>query len=186
MSTGIATRRTAPDLQTCRDLEQFLYDEADLLDAWQFDEWLTLMAPDVRYWAPVRENRLYREQRKEMYAPGTSAHFDDTHEMLVERVQRLKTHMAWAEEPSSRTRHLVTNIRVYEADASDAGPAGDFEVESSFHVFRTRAERDHDGVIGKRFDLIRRCDRGNGFEIVNRKIVFDMATLLVKNLSLFY
>lgn len=181
--SGAPARRTVPDLQTCRDVEQFLYDEADLLDAWRFDEWLTLMAEDVHYWAPVRENRLHRERAKEMYAPGTSAHFDDTHEMLVERVERLKTHMAWAEEPPSRTRHLVTNVRVHEA-ADDRGV--DFEVESSFHVFRTRTERDVDSVIGKRFDLIRRTDRHYGFEIVRRKVVFDMATLLVKNLSLFY
>lgn len=175
-----AQRRTVPDLQTCRDIEQFLYDEADLLDDWRFDDWLTLMAPEVRYWAPVRENRLYRERTKEMYGPGTSAHFEDTFELLTERVERLKTHMAWAEEPSSRTRHLVTNIRVFE------GGDDTYDVESSFHVFRTRSERDHDAVIGKRYDVLRRTERGYGFEIVSRKIVFDMAMLLVKNLSLFY
>lgn len=181
MTPETGVRRTAPDLATCRNLEQFLYDEADLLDAWRFDDWLTLLADDIHYWAPVRENRLHRERRYEMHGPGAGAHFDDTRELLVERVERLKTHMAWAEEPSSRTRHLVTNIRVH----LGAEP-GEFDVESSFHVFRTRAERDLDSVIGKRFDLIRRTDRVYGFEIARRTIVFDMATLLVKNLSLFY
>ena len=181
MTTETAARRAAPDLATCRDVEQFLYDEADLLDAWRFDDWLTLLAEDIHYWAPVRENRLYRERKQEMHGPGAGAHFDDTRELLIERVERLKTHMAWAEEPSSRTRHLVTNIRVHMTATPD-----EYDVESSFHVFRTRTERDVDSVIGKRFDVIRRADGCYGFEIARRTIVFDMATLLVKNLSLFY
>lgn len=181
MALEQTARRPSPPLDVCRELEQFLYDEADLLDAWRFDEWLTLFADDVHYWAPVRENRLHRERDREMYGPGQSAHFDETKELLVERVERLKTHQAWAEEPPSRTRHLVTNVRVHVGELHE-----EYDVESSFYVFRTRSERDHDHVVGKRYDVVRRADNGYGYEVVRRKVVFDMATLLVKNLSLFY
>jgi len=176
------TKRTAPAVDVCRELEQFLFDEADVLDAWQFDDWLTMLAEDIHYWAPGRENLLHRERKNEMAGPGGSAHFDENFEHMIERVDRLKTHQAWAEEPASRTRHLVTNIRVFTTDNPD-----EFEVESSFHVFRTRSERDFDSVIGKRYDVIRRVEgSAYGFRIARRKIVFDMAMLLVKNLSLFY
>jgi 3-phenylpropionate/cinnamic acid dioxygenase small subunit len=173
--------RTAVPVEVQRDVERFLFDEADLLDDWEFREWLGLMAPDIHYWAPTRENRLYRERKKEMAGPGESAYFDERHAELTQRVDRLYTHMAWAEEPPSRTRHLITNIRVGATERAD-----EFDVESSFYVYRTRGERDVDHVVGKRYDLIRRADNPYGFQIAKRTIVFDMATLLVKNLSLFY
>ncbi|WP_068808477.1 aromatic-ring-hydroxylating dioxygenase subunit beta [Immundisolibacter cernigliae] len=168
-------------MQTAYEIEQFLYAEAELLDAWKFRDWLALMAPDVHYWAPVRENRLAREMEREMYPPGTAAHFDENLHMLGERVNRLYTNMAWSEAPPSRTRHLVSNVR-----AHTTGQADEFDVQSSFHVYRTSSERHQDSVIGKRFDRLRRANAPYGFQIVNRTVVFDMATLLVKNLSLFY
>jgi 3-phenylpropionate/cinnamic acid dioxygenase small subunit len=168
-------------LETAYAIEQFLYAEADLLDAWLFQDWLALMAPDVHYWAPVRENRLAREMDREMYPPGSAAHFDENHAMLTERVNRLYTNMAWSEAPPSRTRHLVSNVRAHTTERAD-----EFDVQSSFHVYRTSSERHQDSVIGRRFDRLRRTDGRYGFEIVDRTVVFDMATLLVKNLSLFY
>ncbi|WP_372723866.1 3-phenylpropionate/cinnamic acid dioxygenase subunit beta [Immundisolibacter sp.] len=168
-------------LQAAYDIEQFLYAEAELLDAWQFHDWLALMAPDVHYWAPVRENRLAREMDREMYPPGTAAHFDENLQMLGERVNRLHTNMAWSETPPSRTRHLISNVRAHTTE-----PDNEFDVQSSFHVYRTSSERHQDSVIGRRFDRLRRADSVYGFQIVSRTVVFDMATLLVKNLSLFY
>ena len=168
-------------LETAYAIEQFLYAEADLLDAWLFQDWLGLMAPDVHYWAPVRENRLAREMDREMYPPGSAAHFDEDRAMLAERVNRLYTNMAWSETPPSRTRHLISNVRAHRTDRPD-----EFDVQSSFHVYRTSSERHQDSVIGRRFDCLRRVDSRYGFEIAGRTVVFDIATLLVKNLSLFY
>lgn len=176
-----ANRKNRVAMEVAYEIEQFLYTEAELLDSWRFQDWLALMAPDIHYWAPVRENRLAREMDEELYPPGTSAHFDETRQMLAERVTRLYTNMAWAEMPPSRTRHQVTNIRGHRTEKSD-----EFEVESSFHVYRTSGERHQDYVVGKRFDLLRRDENPHGFLIARRTLVFDMSTLLVKNLSLFY
>lgn len=174
-------RKGRVSMETGYEIEQFLYTEAELLDSWLFHDWLALMADDVHYWAPVRENRLAREMNEEMYPPGTSAHFDENRQLLAERVNRLYTNMAWAEIPPSRTRHQVTNVR-----AHHTGKPDEFDVESSFHVYRTSGERHQDYVVGKRFDLLRKDHNPHGFLIAKRTLVFDMSTLLVKNLSLFY
>ncbi len=168
-------------LETAYEIEQFLYAEADLLDAWKFDDWLALMAEDIHYWAPVRENRLIKEMNQEMYGPASAAHFDETFALLGQRVRRMHTNMAWSEAPPSRTRHLITNVKARSTDQAD-----EFAVQSSFHVYRTSSERNQDSVVGKRYDLLRRADNVYGFQVAQRTVVFDMATLLVKNLSLLY
>lgn len=180
-----ATRSAAPvdlvDIESERRLTRFLYEEANLLDSWRFDEWLELLAPDIRYDAPVRENRLYRERKYETSAPGTSAYFEEDLILLRERVERLQSHMAWAEEPPSRTRHVVTNVIV------DPGEdLGEYFVRSNLCVYRSRSERDEDVIYGSRRDVIRRAESRWGFEIARRTVVFDQATLLIKNLSSFY
>jgi 3-phenylpropionate/cinnamic acid dioxygenase small subunit len=172
---------TLVPIEVEREIQQFLYEEADLLDTFRFREWLELFTEDARYWAPVRENRLYRERKEEISAPGSSAYFDDDFIGLKQRVERLYTRMAWAEDPPSRTRHLVTNIRVRPTDDPD-----EYDVESSFYMHRTRTERDHDWIVGKRYDRLRRSELPHGFSIANRTVLFDMGILLIKNLSNFY
>lgn len=181
MQTLIERAVVQSTAQTTHEVEQFLYLEADLLDEWRFTDWLELLAEDLHYWAPVRENRLYRERKKETAAPGGSAYFEETRANMVQRVERLATHMAWAEDPPSRTRHMVTNVRVFDTDIP-----GEYAVSSNFAVYRTRSERDEDHIVGQRRDLLRRTAKDHGFELVRREIRFDMATLLIKNLSSFF
>lgn len=168
-------------METAYQIEQFLYAEAELLDSWKFYDWLGLMAADIHYWAPVRENRLARDMDEEIYPPGSAAHFDENHHMLTERVNRLHTNMSWCESPPSRTRHLVSNVRAHTTELE-----GEFAVQSSFHLYRSSSERHQDSVFGKRYDLLRRADNPYGFQVAKRTVVFDMSTLLVKNLSSFY
>lgn len=179
LPTTASKKLVSPDLQ--HEIEQFLYSEADLLDDWQVDEWFSLMAEDLHYWAPTRLNRSLRERALEIAAPNTSAYFDEDHALLGQRIARMHTGMAWAEDPQSRTRHLICNVRVRPTDNPD-----EFDVESSFYIFRTRMEREMDRFVGKRFDLLRRDGNPHGFQIVTRKIVLDMATLLSKNISIFF
>jgi 3-phenylpropionate/cinnamic acid dioxygenase small subunit len=173
--------RTLVSAALQHELEQFLYEEADLLDAWKLEEWLGLMADDLQYWAPTRQNRLYREQAKEIVGPAGAAYFDEDLEFLTQRVQRLRTGLAWAEDPLSRVRHLICNVRVQIGDQLD-----EYKVESSFYVFRTHYEREMDCFVGKRHDVIRRANTPAGWAIAKRTIVIDMATLLAKNISIFF
>src|SRR5215467_15422841 len=98
------------------EVERFYYDEAALLDAHRYDEWLILFSDDARYFMPIRRTRMQRELDKEFTQPGEMAFFDDDKMLLAGRIAKLQTGRSWAEDPPSRTRHLVTNIRVISDD----------------------------------------------------------------------
>jgi 3-phenylpropionate/cinnamic acid dioxygenase small subunit len=87
--------------------------------------------------------------------------------------------MAWAEDPPSRTRHIITNIEVEAGDSQD-----ELKVYSNFFMYRTRAETEQDFYIGSREDVLRR-DNGQ-LRVASRKIVLDQTVLLAKNLSNFF
>jgi p-cumate 2,3-dioxygenase beta subunit len=88
-------------------IEDFLFEEADLLDQWKLDEWLALFTDDARYYVPPTD------LRGDDADPNTSLFYvcDDRNRMN-ERVTRLKKAGAHSEWPRSKTRHLVSNVRV--------------------------------------------------------------------------
>jgi 3-phenylpropionate/cinnamic acid dioxygenase small subunit len=87
--------------------------------------------------------------------------------------------MAWAEDPPSRTRHLIANIEVVPGDTpSELG------VHSNFIVYRSRAETEQDFYVGTRRDALRRV--GGGLLISSRKITLDQNVLVAKNVSIFF
>lgn len=179
MSTE-AIRPAAADLELHHEVSQFLFREARLLDARQFEDWLAMIADDVRYVAPVRLARMPREERKEFEPVGGGAHFDENKEDLAQRVRKVNTGRAWSEVPASRTRHLVTNVEVIAAE-------GDvYEVSSHFLLYRTRSATYQDQFAGARHDLLRRRSASFGdLELVERTILLDQTVLLGNNLSVF-
>ena len=94
------------------EAEEFLYYEAELLDSRKLDEWLNLLTDDIHYWMPIRRTTQAKETHLEFTKPGGVAFFDDDKRVLTMRVERLAVGRAWAEDPPSRTRHLITNVRV--------------------------------------------------------------------------
>src|SRR5262245_427192 len=64
------------------EVERFYYDEAALLDAHRYEEWLALFADDARYFMPIRRTRMQRELDKEFTQPGEMAFFDDDKTLL--------------------------------------------------------------------------------------------------------
>ena len=177
--------------ETLREVEQFLYREARLLDNRRFSEWLELFSGDVRYWMPTRSNRYpvnskaisildaSRYEEEEVSGEGELAFMEETKKTLEMRVARLDTGMAWAEDPPSRTRHIITNIEVEQDDSSDG-----LRVYSNFVMYRNRGERDEDFYVGSREDILRR--EAGQLRISYRKIVLDQNVLLAKNLSNFF
>jgi biphenyl 2,3-dioxygenase beta subunit len=93
-------------------------------------------------------------------------------------VAKLNSGRSWAEDPPSRTRHLITNVRV----VRDSGR--ELEVESNFHVYRTRLNSEESSWIGSRRDLLRRVE--GSFQIADRKIFLEQTVLLSRNLSNFF
>ena len=179
------------DQDTVRDIEQFMYQEARLLDTRRLHDWLELWTEDAHYWVPVRTTRYPRISKAisiadqdryiedEISKEDELAILDEDKDSLERRVARLDTGMAWAEDPPSRTRHLITNIEVHETDKSD-----EVQVFSNFLMYRTRGETEQDFYVGCREDTLRRD--GDSWKISRRKAVLDQNVLLAKNVSNFF
>jgi len=166
-----------PDLQ--HRVEQFLYAEAQLLDDHEFNTWITLFTDQAHYWVPTRNTRTNRERAKEIAARGEGAHVDDDMVRLRGRVRRSTSGLAWSEEPPSRTRRLLTNVRIRPRDT------GVLDVRLNFWVYRGRLERHQDWFVGERFDVLVPDDGPYGYLIADRKIVLDQSTVLAPNMSVF-
>ena len=167
-------------LELQHEVSQFLYREAKLLDDWKFREWLDLMAEDISYTLRTTPNAQTRDRRRSVEPPTTWV-FNDNKHLLERRVARLETGMAWAEEPPSRTTHMVSNVIVEATEVE-----GEYDVLVTFLLYRTQKEKDVTIYCGKRHDKIRRVEGGLGFQIFNRKIVLDQVTYNSHNLSVFF
>jgi biphenyl 2,3-dioxygenase beta subunit len=156
-------------------VEKFYNDEAALLDAHDLEHWVQLFSDDTHYFMPIRRTRLRRELDQEFTKPGEMAYFDDDKMGLTMRWQKFSTGAAWAEDPPSRTRHLITNVRIVD-DRGD-----ELDVESNFHVYRTRLKSEVDSWVGCRRDVLRRHE--GSFLIAKRQVLLDQTVLLSRNLS---
>ncbi len=92
--------------------------------------------------------------------------------------------MAWAEDPPSRTRHLVSNVVVRHAD-TDEQEIGQWYARSNFIVYRNRLEREVDIYSGGREDILRETGSGD-LVVARRTILLDQNVLLAKNISTFF
>ena len=167
-------------LLLAREIEEFLYAEAELLDTRRFKEWLDLFTDDTRYWMPMYRNiklgdEQAREETREQYDINW---FDEGKATLTQRVQQLLTGVHWAEEPLSRVCHMISNVQVITATASEVS------VRSRFLIYRNRLQDETDFFVGKREDVIRRVD--GQWKIARRKIMLDQNVLLAKNLTVFF
>ena len=168
------------------EVQQFYFQEAELLDDGRYPDWLALMADDLDYWMPTRTNRLRRQQALATAARGEAAYYDESKESLAWRIRRFDSGMAWAEDPPSRTRHLVTNVvaRYVDPEENAGFAAGDLSVRSAFLVYRNRLEREENVFAGSREDVLR-CT-GGGFQVARRVILLDQNVLMSKNISTFF
>jgi 3-phenylpropionate/cinnamic acid dioxygenase small subunit len=158
-----------------RAVEQFLYREAMLLDEGRYDEWLALLADDVRYWIPVREttDTLASGVRGSAEMPL----IDDDKPFLKARIDRIHTGLAHAESPPSRTRHFLSNIEIEE------GADGEVAARCNILVYQTRLERTEAIYVGRREDRLRRSN--GSWLIADRKIVLDQ-TVLPRTISVLF
>lgn len=179
-SPALAPPRLMVDRDLHYEIEQFLYLEADLLDERRFDEWLGLFADDLRYVMPNRSLQVERDRRGYNWGKEGFAFFDDTLASMRIRVRRLQTGAAWAEEPPSRTRRLLSCVRLF------ALPGDQVECRVNFCVYRSRRERDEDIFVGSRRDRLGRSGDGQGWLIHEREIRLEQTVLTHHNLSIFF
>lgn len=111
---------------TRTEAEDLLFLEADLLDQWQLEDWLALYTEDATYQVPSTD-----------LPPGADAartlfYIADDHARMVQRVVRLQKKSAHSEWPRSKTRHLVSNVRVGAAEGDET------PVSAAFVTFRSK------------------------------------------------
>jgi len=123
----------------------------------------------------VRRTTTAREVHREFTEPGAMAFFDDDFAALEMRVRRLSIGRAWAEDPPSRTRRLLTNIRLLAYDGTEV------TVGLNFQLYRTRLNSEEDQWIGRREDVLRR--EGDGFRLAKRHIFLEQTVILSQNMS---
>jgi 3-phenylpropionate/cinnamic acid dioxygenase small subunit len=135
--------------------EEFLIEEARLLDERRFRDWMALFADDGSYWVPA--------------VPGqTSPHdqaslFYDDRELMKTRVERLEHPRIHVQTPPSRTAHLIGNVVIEEADAGN----GKFLIGSTVIMveYRDDAQR---LFAGRQHHRLRR--QGDTFRIVQKRV----------------
>jgi phthalate 3,4-dioxygenase beta subunit len=155
---------------------QWLVDEAWLLDAQAYEEWLDLLTEDIHYLMPVRVTTALGAGYDT--SPGM-AHFDEDKYSLSRRVARFLTEHAWTEDPPSRLRHHLSNVRTF------ATPDDDHViVDSATLLFRSRGDvREGSFVSAGREDLLRRTP--DGWKLARRTIMVDDAVIRMQNLAIF-
>jgi p-cumate 2,3-dioxygenase beta subunit len=146
---------------TVSEIEHFLIDEAALLDEWRLEEWLALMAPDARYLVPSLD------------APDADHHdtlflIADDRRTLASRVRQLLSGTTWAENPRSRTRRLITNVRLLAIEGGEA------RITANFAVWRFQHEQS-DVYVGQYRHVLVRGPSGLLFR--ERRAVLDLETL---------
>jgi 3-phenylpropionate/cinnamic acid dioxygenase small subunit len=157
------------------EIVDFINLEAHLLDEARYDEWIDMLHPSITYSMPVRLSLMPKD------GPGFVDDMDyyaDDYTSLKTRVARLKTEQAWAEQPGSRTRHLLTNSLI------EHHGEGEYLVSTHFLVTRSRADHPYDLFSGDRRDIL---TRANGhLQVRQRTILLDQSVLKSFNLSILF
>ncbi|KFG93427.1 aromatic-ring-hydroxylating dioxygenase [Burkholderia paludis] len=147
---------------TRTEVEDLLYHEAELLDTWQLHDWLALFAGDGCYYVPSTD--LPRTAS----ADDSLFYIADDPVRLRERVIRLMKKTAHSEYPRSRTRHLVSNVRILEA-----GP-DEIKVAAAFVTYRIKFGN-NDAYVGSTYYRLRRVDQQ--LRIVEKRCFLDLEAL---------
>lgn len=147
---------------TRAEVEDFLYTEAALLDAWRLDDWLALLTDDCEYRVPSND-------APDSSPADTLFMIADDARRIRERVLRLQDRNAHAEFPHSRTRRLVGNVRIVGRDGDELA------VEANFCVWRHRRGADIRSYIGQYRHRLRVTP--GGLRIAARHAVLDAMEL---------
>lgn len=174
----VRAQRVALGSAVYNDVLEFLYDEAELLDTLRLKEWFELLAEDIEYNVPLRLTKPVRQQDGTVIR--TVQHMHDSYGSLMLRVRRITdTRSAWGEDPPSRTKRMVSNVRVYKTDKAD-----EYKVHSYLLVTRGRFDFDYFDLIPcERHDVLRKV--GSTFKLARREVLVDQTVIGTPNLGIF-
>jgi 3-phenylpropionate/cinnamic acid dioxygenase small subunit len=120
----IAAAGVSVELQ--REVEQFLYQQAELLDAKQWQAWIDLFDARGVYWMPVTPEQTEWE--------GSPSIFAEDKLMMEIRKGRVSHPNAWSQAPLWETNHLVSHVAVEAANETTV------QVRSRFHMMELRRD----------------------------------------------
>lgn len=169
------TQTAAVPAELERECTAFLFDEAEALDRWELHRWLDMLSSDIDYRVPVRSNRL----------GGSNAGFSERSFLLREdlgslqlRIRRLDSEAAWSENPRTRTRRMVANVRVRDTNG------GDVTVSSNLMALCYRGESPQPVILScERRDVLVR--EGPVLKLKSRLALLDATVLGTDALSIF-
>ena len=145
---------------TRAEVEELFYEEAACLDDWRLDDWLALLTDDASYVVPATDARGAGSDKLPLIA--------DDIRLLRERIHQLQGAFTWVEQPQSRTRRLIGNVRIVAVDG------GDIHVRANFVIHRMRSGGTA-VFVGQYENILRRCD--GRLKIHSRRSVLDNEAL---------
>lgn len=167
------------------EAEEFLYDEAEMLDARRFREWHDTLADDLVYFMPMMFNVKFGQhaEREKTRLEKDMSWFNEGKWTLGKRVEQILTGVHWAEEPLSRVCRMVSNVQV-QGLSSSAGGEEQLHVTSRLLIYQNRCEHEEYYFVGRRSDVLRRT--AGGLKLARREITLYQNVLLAKNLTVFF
>ncbi len=182
---------TTPEFQ--HEIEQWYYREARMLDGREFQKWLGLCAPEIRFIIPGRGNPLVDNRERgnedmisvERELEGRNSDGlpirDETLPFLMVRVERAYKPNSWAENPPPRTRRIVGNVEITDVEGDK------ISVLSAFHLHWARPGSQSYLYAGQRRDTLQRAEGASpgDLKILRREVVLDMANVEYPTLGLF-
>jgi 3-phenylpropionate/cinnamic acid dioxygenase small subunit len=147
-------------------VENFLYREARLMDSHAYDEWLALWTNDALYWVPSNEDEIDPERHVSIVYEDKAG--------LEDRVIRLKSGAAYAQDPKSRLSRVVSNVEIEELDDHE------LRVSATFNLTALRRHR-MDIFAGRSIYKLRHD--GDSFKIAYKKVLLINNDEVIHNLT---
>tara|TARA_R110002094_G_scaffold180354_1_gene158722 strand:- start:283 stop:930 length:648 start_codon:yes stop_codon:yes gene_type:complete len=155
----------------------FLIEEAHNLDENLFGNWINSLSEDIIYTVPVRQT-VSRDDGRGFY-PSMNWIYDDLGSISFKLKRNMESDSAFAEDPPTRTRRTVSNMRLFET----ANPS-EFLAQSSVLLRRNRGDTAvSEEISARRDDIIRSTD--DGMKLARRTVWLDHSVLGMSNFAVF-
>ena len=159
------------------ELQRTLYQEARLLSAEEYDDWVLMLSDDIYYRMDMPQKRL-REDKSGDRVPAKTPIFNDTRDSLKIRIGRFKTGFVWSENPMNSSRHIVSNVEVFKGDKD-----GQFKVYSVVELHRSRLDSERKRFTVGREDIWIKSTEG--YQLLERFMTLDDSVVLDSNMNFF-
>lgn len=166
------------------EVEEFLFDEAELLDSREFKLWLDGLTDDLHYFMPITFNVKFGEhaERERTKVEKDMSWFNEGKWSLSKRVDQILTGVHWAEEPLSRCTRMISNVQVTGVEIVNG--VEEISARSRLMLYQNRCEYEQTYFVARRYDTFRRV--GSQLKLASRKIILEQTVLLAKNLTVFF